>query len=140
MKKTASLFSSMLIIVVLSFESTALAQPIVRVDSFFMPSLGRTKKLSVMLPSGYDPARRYPVLYLLHGYTGGYEDWNSKTKLRDYMKEVPHLKYCEMTDMVLDKEGKVRAELFQADKLHFNDAGNKLMAERVRPFLPKPVK
>jgi lysophospholipase L1-like esterase len=24
-----------------------------------------------------------------------------------------------------------------SDKLHFNAAGNKLMAERVRPFLPK---
>jgi len=57
--------------------------------------------------------------------------------VREYSKQAPHLKYCEVTDMVLDKNGKVRAELFQEDKLHFNADGNKLMAERVRPFLPK---
>jgi S-formylglutathione hydrolase FrmB len=91
MKKTAFLLSSVLSILVLSFESTVVAQSIARVDSFFMPSLGRTKKLSVLIPSGYDPTKRYPVLYLLHGYTGGYEDWVARTKLRDYMKDVPML-------------------------------------------------
>jgi putative tributyrin esterase len=89
MKKISFLFFSMLMILLLFFESTALAQPIIRVDSFFMPSLGRTKKLSVMLPSNYDPTKRYPVLYLLHGYTGGYDDWGTRTKLRDSMKDVP---------------------------------------------------
>jgi lysophospholipase L1-like esterase len=57
--------------------------------------------------------------------------------VKEYSKQTPHLQYCEMTDLVLDKDGKVRAELFQTDKLHFNAEGNKLMAERVRPFLPK---
>jgi len=42
-----------------------------------------------------------------------------------------------MADMVVDKDGNVRPELFVSDKLHFNAEGNKLMAERVRPFLPK---
>jgi S-formylglutathione hydrolase FrmB len=89
MKKISFLLFSVLIILVLFFESMALAQPIVRVDSFFMPSLGRTKKLSVLLPSKYDPTKRYPVLYLLHGHTGGYDDWGTRTKLRDYVKDVP---------------------------------------------------
>jgi putative tributyrin esterase len=89
MKKSAFLSSSTLIVCLLFFESTALAQSVVRVDSFFMPSLGRTKKLSVLLPSNYDPAKRYPVLYLLHGYTGGHEDWGTRTKLREYVKDVP---------------------------------------------------
>lgn len=89
MKKPAYLLSSMLIILILLLDSAALAQPIVRVDSFFMPSLGRMKKLSVLMPSNYDPTKRYPVLYLLHGYTGGHEDWTARTKLRDYVKDVP---------------------------------------------------
>jgi hypothetical protein len=54
-----------------------------------------------------------------------------------FVKQNPHLQYCELADLPLDKDGKVRPELFKADKLHFNDAGNRLMAERVRPFLPK---
>ena len=89
MKKTISLLSSMLIALILFVDSTVLAQSIVRVDSFFMPSLGRVKKLSVLLPSKYDPTKRYAVLYLLHGYTGGHEDWVTKTNLRDYVKDIP---------------------------------------------------
>ena len=57
--------------------------------------------------------------------------------VREFTKQTPHLQYCEMADMVVDKDGNVRPELFVSDKLHFNAEGNKLMAERVRPFLPK---
>ncbi|HTY36089.1 MAG TPA: alpha/beta hydrolase family protein [Bacteroidota bacterium] len=69
----------------------AVAQPLVRVDSFFMPSLGRTKKLSVLVPAHYDPMKRYPVLYLLHGYTGGPEDWLKHSRLQEYARELPLL-------------------------------------------------
>jgi lysophospholipase L1-like esterase len=57
--------------------------------------------------------------------------------VKEFVKENPHMQYCDMTDLPLDKDGNVRPELFQSDKLHFNAAGNRLMAERVRPFLPK---
>jgi len=56
--------------------------------------------------------------------------------VREYCSEVPHLKYCD-GDVALDKEGKPRPELFEKDRLHFNADGYKLLAERVRPFLPK---
>jgi S-formylglutathione hydrolase FrmB len=65
------------------------AQAIVRVDSFYMPSLGRTKKVSVLIPANYDPRVHYPVLYLLHGFSGGYDNWNAKTKIADYVHDVP---------------------------------------------------
>jgi lysophospholipase L1-like esterase len=55
----------------------------------------------------------------------------------EFTKQTPHLQYCEIADIALDKDGNVRPELFEPDKLHFNAEGNKLMAERVRPFLPK---
>ena len=37
----------------------------------------RTVKLNVLLPDGYrdDEAKRYPVVYLLHGYGGDYSEW-----------------------------------------------------------------
>jgi S-formylglutathione hydrolase FrmB len=65
------------------------AQSIARVDSFYMPSLGRTKKLSVLIPAKYDPRMHYPVLYLLHGYSGGYDNWGSKTKIAEYVRDIP---------------------------------------------------
>lgn len=54
-------------------------------DSAYSSVLQRTKTFGVMLPQGYDTARRYPVLYLLHGWGGGYQDWSSKTHLHDYL-------------------------------------------------------
>ena len=53
-----------------------------------------------------------------------------------YARRSPHLKYIETADLVLGANGKPRPELFRADKLHFKAAGYKLLAERVRPFLP----
>ena len=65
------------------------AQTIARVDSFYMPSLGRTKKLSVLMPAKYDPRIQYPVLYLLHGYSGGHDNWWTKTKIAEYVRDIP---------------------------------------------------
>ena len=78
-----------MVLVLIFLASDAVAQSIVRVDSFYMPSLGRTKKVSILLPSQYNPRSRYPVLYLLHGYTGGNQDWLSRTKIRDYVRGMP---------------------------------------------------
>ncbi len=37
---------------------------------------GRTApKVNVLLPDNYDPSRRYPVLWLLHGANGGTDSW-----------------------------------------------------------------
>lgn len=44
-------------------------------------------KYRIILPSGYDSTvRRYPVLYLLHGLMGSYVDWESRTRLTEYVK------------------------------------------------------
>jgi len=59
------------------------------------------------------------------------------TLIEEYTKQTPHLKYIEDYDMVLGADGKPRPELFVGDKLHFNVEGYKLLAERVRPYLPK---
>jgi S-formylglutathione hydrolase FrmB len=44
---------------------------------------------NVILPTDYDTPRatRYPVLYLLHGLTGHYSDWVSRTNIADYASE-----------------------------------------------------
>jgi lysophospholipase L1-like esterase len=47
------------------------------------------------------------------------------------------VKYVETYSMPLGADGQARPELFVADKLHFSDEGYKLLAERVRPVLPK---
>jgi len=87
-KKPLSLWCSIFLVGVF-IASGAHAQAIARVDSFYMPSLGKTKKVSILLPAQYNPRMRYPVLYLLHGYTGSNQDWPSRTKIRDYVRDIP---------------------------------------------------
>jgi S-formylglutathione hydrolase FrmB len=43
----------------------------------------------VVLPRGYNQSRttRYPVLYLLHGFTGHFPDWLTRTNIADYARE-----------------------------------------------------
>jgi len=59
-----------------------------RVDTVRFQSklVNATLPYNVILPTDYDSARstRYPVLYLLHGLTGHYSDWVSRTNIADY--------------------------------------------------------
>ena len=89
MKTNYSFWMCAVIFCLFAMSVGASAQVIARVDSFYMPSLGRTKKVSVLMPAKYDPRVHYPVLYLLHGYSGGYDNWCAKTKIADYVRDVP---------------------------------------------------
>jgi len=50
--------------------------------------VGKTLPYNVVLPVDYEQpngkAKHYPVLYLLHGFSGHYDNWTTKTKLSDY--------------------------------------------------------
>jgi len=57
--------------------------------------------------------------------------------IEKYTRQQPYLKYLDTYDMVLGSDGQPRRELFVADKLHFSAEGYRLLADRVRPLLPK---
>lgn len=57
--------------------------------------------------------------------------------VEEYARHTPRVKFIEAGMMVIGADGMPRPELFIGDQLHFNAAGYKLLAERVRPFLPK---
>jgi len=59
------------------------------------------------------------------------------TLVKDYVRQTTGVKYLETYTMSLGPDGQPRPELFVADKLHFNAEGYKLLAELVRPHLPK---
>ncbi len=48
--------------------------------------IGKALPYNVILPRDYQtsPRSRYPVLYLLHGFSGHYGDWVTRTNLADY--------------------------------------------------------
>lgn len=43
---------------------------------FSTPSIAWNPGVNVLLPDGYDPGKRYPVLYLLHGGTGNFTNFH----------------------------------------------------------------
>jgi hypothetical protein len=55
--------------------------------------------------------------------------------IKEFSSHTPHTRYIETYDLPLDTSGKPRPEVFLEDKLHFNAAGYKLLADRVRPYL-----
>lgn len=56
-------------------------------ESFHSAALGRQMKYRVLVPKTYDTSlRRYPVLYLLHGLTGDYKDWTTRTNVAEYSR------------------------------------------------------
>jgi enterochelin esterase-like enzyme len=53
--------------------------------------LNRDVPVNVLLPTGYEaiPQRRFAVLYLLHGSSGSFEDWNRRTGIAAYNSGRP---------------------------------------------------
>jgi len=53
---------------------------------------GKEVPISVILPAGYDASeQRYPVLYLLHGYTAHCSDWVTHTHIRQYARRYQEI-------------------------------------------------
>ena len=77
---------SVVAIVTLFLSSPLAANTRVETLRFHSKLVNATLPYNVILPSGYNSARstRYPVLYLLHGLTGHYSDWLTKTNIADY--------------------------------------------------------
>jgi S-formylglutathione hydrolase FrmB len=73
------IFSSRLlqctVLLMLQFISMA-----ARVDTLLVTSKSMNKEIKVVaiLPENYSNAKKYPVVYLLHGYSGNHADWISK--------------------------------------------------------------
>lgn len=62
--------------------------PQVRDREFASKSLGKTVRYRVIVPGEYDGStRRYPVLYLLHGLKGTYDNWETRTNLTSYAEK-----------------------------------------------------
>ena len=64
----------------------ALANGRVETVRFQSKLINSTLPYNVILPIDYDTSKttRYPVLYLLHGLTGHYNDWVQRTNIADY--------------------------------------------------------
>lgn len=85
------LINRLLSAVVVSFVLCIAVQANGRVETIRFQSklVGAALPYNVILPTDYDtsPTTRYPVLYLLHGLTGHYSDWASRSNVADYAQQ-----------------------------------------------------
>jgi S-formylglutathione hydrolase FrmB len=75
--------------ILLSLATAAWAQEGRKVDvetiQFKSDLVGQVLPYNILLPVGYaESNKRYPVLYLLHGLFGRYDDWIKRTNLAEY--------------------------------------------------------
>jgi lysophospholipase L1-like esterase len=55
--------------------------------------------------------------------------------VKAHTSSEPNLKFVDGYDMTVTPDGQAREDLFVKDRLHFNEAGYKLLVERVRPVV-----
>src|SRR4028119_2418099 len=73
-----------------SDEAKALARACVQTLRLQSDFLKREMPFNLILPSGYETSGlRYPVLYLLHGSYGTYQDWNNNAGIAAYVSDLP---------------------------------------------------
>lgn len=72
MKKTLTLIAGLFLLCSTSFAYT---QKEVRVPS---AKMNKEVPVTVITPENYNTARTYPVVYLLHGYSGNQTDWTKE--------------------------------------------------------------
>jgi S-formylglutathione hydrolase FrmB len=78
-----------LVATLLSLATAACAKETHKVDvetiQFKSELIGQVLPYNALLPVGYAQSnKRYPVLYLLHGLFGRYDDWVTRTNLAEY--------------------------------------------------------
>jgi len=59
--------------------------------TFHSASVDRDMRYLVILPHDYGAGRSFPVLYLLHGLYGDYKNWDTRTGIETYAKEMSFL-------------------------------------------------
>lgn len=77
------------VITLLTIPLVTFGQSRIKHLSFYSLSVHDTMHVVVLLPSHYDSARAYPVLFLLHGYGGDQNNWTDLTNLVNYTTDLP---------------------------------------------------
>ena len=103
----------------------------------FSPSMKKNIKAVVIKPDNYKNGKKFPVVYLLHGYSGNYADWITKVpEITRYTDEYNILIVCPdgnfsswYFDSPIDSSWKyetyVSTELTNWIDAHFNTINNK---------------
>lgn len=102
-RRSVLLFSSLLFLIMQgqfahaqdlpSLESITAPMPEgLQTIEFYSPAVDRVMKFDIVLPTNYDSSdKRYPVLYLLHGYMQNYTVWGRNLAAAFYARQLDDL-------------------------------------------------
>ena len=83
------IFILFILITIISCESP---KPNISViESSFLPS---GDSVLIVKPNNYKPANNYPLVILLHGWSGNYLQWNSIIELQEYANAYNFIIAC----------------------------------------------
>ena len=103
-------------------------------DSLSSKKLGVVQKYNVYLPAGYDSARHYPVIYLLHGLSDNYDAWKSLGRMKDVADEL--IASGELVPVVIVMPNGGDADIYHYQNGYFNMPGWPFEDWFFREFLP----
>lgn len=84
------IFRTSLLLLCILYTSALLAAKIDTVTTF-SAAMHKDIKAVVITPGDYSSRRKYPVLYLLHGFSGNYSDWVKKDSALASLTDVYHM-------------------------------------------------
>lgn len=100
MKKTMLLLFSTMFCTILFFVGCVHTSKSIQIASssqvlkkkFYSRSLAQNMNFNIYLPNGYNKKNKYPVLYLIHGYSDNEDKW------------MPNLQLNEQADLLIENE------------------------------------
>ena len=105
-------------VTVLAWAVAAAAQGSIVTESIHSKALGVDQKYNVYLPEGYNAAKRYPVIYLLHGLSDDYTAWDTKGRMKDVADEL--IRSGEMVPAVIVMPNAGEKDIFNYQCGYFN--------------------
>ncbi|HPN36783.1 MAG TPA: alpha/beta hydrolase-fold protein [Melioribacteraceae bacterium] len=79
------------LILLLLLTISVFAQDTLVFSKIYLP--GENKSL-VFIPAGYKEKTEFPLLYLLHGYSGSYKDWNNNINVQELADKYGFIIVC----------------------------------------------
>jgi enterochelin esterase-like enzyme len=97
---------------------TAAAQGRIVTESIHSNLLGVDQNYNVYLPEGYNAARHYPVIYLLHGLSDDYTAWDKLGRIKDVADEL--IRSGEVRPVVIVMPNAGNADIHNYQNGYFN--------------------
>ena len=92
-KRYTLVLLGLLVLPLVSFAQAPVTLPAgLHTETFFSPAVNRLMKYDIVLPEDYERSdKRYPVLYLLHGYMQNYTVWGRNLGAAFYARDIGEL-------------------------------------------------